>query len=139
MLMSELAMPISNTEADAILNRMRGVAAPAFDAQIALYNGDPLGAGVELSGSGYVRYDPADGDWTAPTAGTPNGRMIENTAEWLFGEATADWSPADYYAVVDASGTVRYSEAITGGAVTVLSGNRARIPAGSIRVRIGNS
>ena len=132
-------MPASTAELDAILNRLRGTAAPAFDAQVALYNGDPLSGGTELSGSGYTRYDPADGDWTAPANGTPNGRMIENSGEWLFGEATGDWAAADYCAVVDSGGAVRYSAPITGGAVTVLSGNRARIPAGSIRVRIGNS
>ncbi len=131
-------MPASTTELDLILNRMRGIAAPAFDAQIALYNGDPLGAGTELSGNGYGRYDPADADWTAPAAGTPNGRMIENDGEWLFGEATADWIAADYFAVVDGSGAVRYSDTLSS-AITVLSGNRARIPAGAIRIRIGDA
>lgn len=134
-------MPASPAEIDAILNRLRGTAAPAFDAQVALYNGDPLSGGTELSGNGYTRYDPADGDWTAPADGTPNGRMIENSGEWLFGVASADWTAANYWAVVDGTGAVRYSNQILNGgsptSITVTSGNRARIPAGSIRIRIG--
>lgn len=130
-------MPIADTEADAILERLRGTAAPALDVEIALFNGDPLGAGTELSGDGYARYD-AGTDWSAPAVGTPDGRFVGNASEWLYPVATADWTAATHYAVYDAGGNIRYAAALDA-SVTITTGGRFRFAPGACQVRIGNT
>jgi hypothetical protein len=65
---------------------------------VALYAGDPVGAGSELSGDGYARVQHEA--WNAATGG-----QATNDGDITFPAATDDWTQADHVAVFDAETT----------------------------------
>ena len=68
---------------------------------LALFDGDPQGAGTELSGGGYLRVAIAAADWAAAGSGT-----LANTAAKSFPQATADWNSGvdiPYWAICTSS------------------------------------
>lgn len=101
---------------------------------VALYSTDPTDAnsGTELSGSGYARVAVTNDatNWPAAVAGSKsNANAIE------FPTATADWTQASHFGILDAStaGNLLYSGALTT-AKTVLNGDVARFAAGSLTI-----
>ncbi len=126
---------IGTVEADAILGRMRGAAAPAVSAQIALFNGDPLGAGVELSGGDYSRFTPPTAEWSAPSS-VGAGRRVVNSVDWEMSASTSGaWGSATHWALVDGLGARWVGE--LSAPVTIGSGDRVLIPGGSISLALG--
>lgn len=79
---------------------------------IALFNGDPEGAGSELTGGGYARQTCA--------LGTATGGTVSNTADEVF-TATGNMGTADYAAVYSAStgGTLYVGSALSTGRAMV--------------------
>ena len=81
----------------------------AANVYVALYSTAPTdaGGGTELSGSGYSRQE------VVFTVDTGNG-VATNTGNIVFGNATADWSTAVAYGIVDASsaGNILYTDAL---------------------------
>ena len=91
---------------------------------LALFDGDPQGAGTELSNGGYARVAITASDWAAATGdGT-----CTNSAEKSFAKATADWNGGaaiSHWAIctgstigvsdVEASDTLTVAKAITNG------------------------
>ena len=70
---------------------------------VALYNGDPFGAGTELvapPATDYARVAAA-GKWAAATFTTPTGTIASN-ADIDFGVAGAAWGTVDHVAIFDA-------------------------------------
>jgi hypothetical protein len=65
---------------------------------VALFVGDPAGAGVEVSQGGYSRKQTAGTDWEAASSGA-----TQNTNAIAFGTATESWGTVDYFAVYDAA------------------------------------
>src|SRR5690606_2875021 len=63
---------------------------------VALFNGDPEGAGSELTGGSYARVQ--HNAWDAASDG-----VSQNDGAVTFPTATGDWSEADYFALYDAS------------------------------------
>ena len=67
---------------------------------LALFVGDPTGAGVEISGSNYARKEVAPTDWNAAASGAKdNGNAI------TFPQATDVWSASNitHFGLFDAS------------------------------------
>ena len=67
---------------------------------LALFVGDPSGAGVEISGGNYARKSVAATDWAAAASGT-----LSNSNAITFTQATDVWSASNvtYWALYDAS------------------------------------
>ena len=96
----------------------------------ALYSTAPTKStsGTELSGSGYSRQS------VAFTIDTGNS-IATNTANVVFGNATADWSAAVGWSITDAStsGNILYFSTLSP-AITVLNGNNATFGVGNIAI-----
>jgi hypothetical protein len=99
---------------------------------VALYSSAPgeSGSGTELSGSGYSR------QVTAFSVNTGNG-VATNTGNVVFGNATADWSTAVAYGIVDAStaGNILYSGALAP-TLTLKNAYNLTFPVGNITVTV---
>jgi hypothetical protein len=99
---------------------------------VALYSTAPgeSGSGTELSGSGYSR------QLTTFTVNTGNG-VATNSANVVFGNATADWSTAVAYGIVDAStaGNILYSGGLSPN-LTLKDTYNLTFPTGNITVSI---
>jgi hypothetical protein len=102
----------------------------------ALFVGDPTGAGVEVTGTGYARKAVT---FAAATGAGDIGSAASN-ANADFGTAGAAWGTVDYCAIYDA---------ITGGNMiaygplevsrAVVSGDPVKFPSGSLIVRYTRS
>ena len=68
-----------------------GPNAPASH-DLALFDGDPMLDGVELSGNGYARVSVAPADWLASDAGAK-----ATAAPVQFADATGEWSEASHF------------------------------------------
>lgn len=99
---------------------------------LALYSTAPgeSGSGTELSGSGYSRQS------IAFSVNTGNG-VATNTANVVFGNATADWSTAVAYGVIDApsAGNILYTGNLTPNQ-TVFNGFNLTFPSGNVTISI---
>ena len=97
---------------------------------VALFNGDPEGAGAECSGATYVRVQ-ANG-WTGAAT-----RALSNEAKLEFAEAGADWGNVNYVAIYDAitAGNLLGKDDIT--QITVNAGDNLYISIGDIDVSLG--
>lgn len=104
-----------------LLGVFRGTDLPFLgsgSAWVALFVGDPEGAGVEVStsGTGYSRFQIANGtgEWSAPS-GTPTA--IDNTNAVTFGPALSLWGTVTHVALIDSdtggSDNMLYSGALT--------------------------
>ena len=87
---------------------------------------------AELSGDGYARQSAS---FTAPSQVTGSGE-VENDAEVLFPEATANWPEATHFAVADAdsAGNYLYYEALDTPR-TASTGDQIRFQVGALKVR----
>lgn len=102
---------------------------------IALYNGDPEGAGTEITGAGYVRVATVAGEWGTPTAGS-----VSNTTAISFPEATGDWNSGTaitYFAIFS---TLTVGTLLGSGNVavpkSVLTGDTASFAIGSLTLSL---
>lgn len=105
-------MPNSLTMAAGVMNTARGTAMPAWTPYLALFVGDPLAGGAEVTGGGYAR-QPV-------TFGLPSGYTMTNTALVAFPTPTGAWGGAGvaltHAAIMDAAvgGAVRRTYALGG-------------------------
>ena len=109
------------------------------DVYVALYNGDPFGAGTELADptdTDYARELMADTDWGAAAWSSPTG-TITSATDTDFGTAGAAWGTVDYMAIFDA---------LTGGNMicagplevsrNIQLNDPVKFPAGELKVRL---
>ena len=68
---------------------------------VALYNGNPLGAGSELAAPPATDYAREAVTWGSATFSSPTG-TIANSADVDFGIAGSAWGTVDYVAIFDA-------------------------------------
>lgn len=101
------------------------------DVYIALFDGDPEGAGTECSGATYARI-VANG-WTNAAA-----RALSNEAKLEFAEAGADWGNVNYIAAYDAitGGNLLGKDDIS--QITVNAGDNLYIAIGDIDVSLSS-
>ena len=104
---------------------------------LALFDGDPQGAGTELSGGGYARVATLATDWAAAAAGT-----LANTVTKSFPQATGDWNggtAVPYWAICTAS-TIGVSDVEASDTLTVAkivsSGDTAEFAIGDLDLTI---
>ena len=99
---------------------------------LALYSTAPSesGSGTELSGSGYSRQS------IAFTVNTGNG-VATNSANVVFGNATANWNTAVAYGVIDApsGGNILYTGALTPNQ-TLYNGYNMTFQTGNVSISI---
>ena len=88
-------MPKSDFYASAILNTARGTAMAAWTPRLALYVGDPLSGGVEVSGGSYARQ--------LVTFAAPIGNQMINSNLIQFPTPTGTWGVLTHGALVDAA------------------------------------
>jgi hypothetical protein len=101
----------TTTILNALLDHMFGrtTMGAAVDVWVALYSGDPLGAGTEVTTAGTNGYARVALD---DIMGAASGGLIQNSSPAAFGPASADWNGGasfDYFAVMSAAtaGVVR--------------------------------
>ena len=104
-------------------------------AYVALYVGDPLGAGVEVSGVDYAREATAGADWNSATFSSPTA-AISNANDIDFGTAGGAWGTVDYVAIFDAAtaGNMLASGNLTIARPVVLN-DPVKFPAGTLTIR----
>lgn len=104
-------------------------------AYVALFVGNPFGAGVEVSGVDYARVATAGSDWGAASFASPIA-SITNAAEIDFGTAGGAWGTVDYVAVFDAlsGGNMLASGNLTVARPVVLN-DPVKFPAGALTIR----
>jgi len=110
---------------------------PAAGARyVALFDGDPQGAGSEVT----TTIRPAgrlEVTASMEAAGTTTAGEASTTADIDFGNADAGAS-VSHLAIYSAAsgGTLLASDALTGGTQTVTAGNPVKIPAGDLKVSV---
>jgi hypothetical protein len=97
---------------------------------VALYVGDPMGSGTEVSTSG-TAYSRQSGSFTI------SGGTATNSANIEYSAATTSWGTINYVAIYDAStgGNMLVSAALTS-AKTIGSGDVLRIPTSQLSVTL---
>lgn len=101
------------------------------DVEFAYYDGDPQGAGVEITGTGYARDVLTNNGttWSAAASG-----VSRNLIDVSVGTAGAgDWDEATHWALFDAAGTGLIMSAQLPVARTVANGDTETIQIGRIR------
>lgn len=104
-------------------------------AYIALYVGDPLGAGVEVSGVDYAREATSGASWGSASFASPTA-SITNAAEIDFGTAGGVWGTIDYVAIFDdptAGNMLASGDLVV--ARPVVSGDPVKFPVGTLTIR----
>ena len=89
-------MPYTNEGALICQNALAGVAQAAASRYLALFVGDPTGAGAEVSAAGYARLER-----TAAQMPRNNNAISINMGEWD-DAADESWGTPDYVALMDA-------------------------------------
>jgi hypothetical protein len=122
---------LTNYAGDYLANWMAGVASFPVNGtrSLALYNGDPQGAGSEVTttvrGAGRLAITSLIG---AASAGVATNSSLLN-----FGNS-ADNATVSYDALYDAAGNMLFSAALTTGAQVITTGNPVYYPIGSYSV-----
>lgn len=103
---------------------------------LALFVGDPEGAGVEISGGNYARKSVATTDWNAASSGS-----LTNSNDITFAQATDVWSASDitYWALFNAAtdGNLQASDDLPANQQQpIVSGNTVEFSAGDITLSI---
>lgn len=129
--MSDLSAYLGNK----VVRWLAGNAFPAAPATVyvALFNGDPAGAGTEVTTSVNAGGRQAAA-WAAPAAGTTNN--MSNNADTNFG-ASAGSATIDHVALYDAAsgGNLLFSHAIA--SVSVTAGTTVKVSSGAMTVTVG--
>lgn len=122
---------VRNSLNDVVFNG--GSYTPPTNFYVSLYVGDPLGAGVEVSGGGYARQ--LNNDWDASAAG-----VVDNTNVIDYGTTTASWGTPDYFGVHDAltgGNIVAYGNITSQTAIG--SGVQVTFPAGDLDIALNDA
>ncbi|HNY80767.1 MAG TPA: hypothetical protein PKO46_21005 [Sedimentisphaerales bacterium] len=99
---------------------------------VALFVGDPEGAGTEVSGNGYSRKQTAAADWNSASGGATS-----NAQALTFPQATGSWGTVDHFALYDAAtGGNRTGSGALGEPKTIGSGDTASFAAGDLDVSL---
>lgn len=103
---------------------------------LALFVGDPAGAGVEISGANYARKSVATTDWNAAAAGA-----LINANAVTFPQATGVWSASNvtFWALYDAvsGGNLKASDELDAGQQQpIVENNTVEFAAGQITMTI---
>jgi hypothetical protein len=126
---------LTNTYAHALLNLAFGATAYTAEAslQAAYFNGDPQGAGVETSGTGYARHVATSNGttWSAASSG-----YARNLVPFSLGTAAANWTAATYLALFNAAGSALVLSAALPEARNVLTGETEVIQATRVRPQL---
>lgn len=107
---------------------------------VALYNGNPLGAGTELAdppATGYARV-ATSGKWAAAAFVSPTGTIVSN-ADLDFGIAGSAWGTVDYMAIFDDDGSPSGNMLACGPlevSRSVQLNDPVKFPAGELKVRL---
>ena len=132
---------ISEYASKKLLDHLVGKAAYTMptDVYVALFNGDPLGAGTELAvppATDYARELMADTDWVAAAFASPV-TTSESATDTDFGVAGSAWGTVDYFAVYDTltGGNMLFSAPLTASRNIQLN-DPVKFPAGSLKVRL---
>jgi len=109
---------------------------------VALYNGDPLGAGTELvapPATDYAREQTIATDWTAAAFVSPTSTAV-NATDIDFGIAGAAWGTVDHFAVFDdaTAGNMLYCGPLEVSRSVQLN-DPVKFPAGELKVRISQT
>ena len=122
---------ISETLANSILDEvLNGVEySPPSTLYVALFDGDPLDAGVEVSGASYARQ--------SISFNSAASQEVTSAADVQFPEATEDWGQITHTAIMNAetAGDVLFSGSLTNNR-NVYSGDIVRLLAGEVVVVI---
>ena len=70
---------------------------------VALFDGDPSGAGTEVSGGGYARQTVTAPSWGAASAGSITATGID------FGDPTASWGSVSHYGIYSGATLLRFA------------------------------
>jgi len=121
--------------ADEMLNLFRNTAATQFTPYIALFNGDPAGAGTELTTTITGSATRNACGFSAPQAGTGTQRKIVNGSDIDITASASGSATADYYAIYDAAtaGNLKFSKALTS-SLTINAGSPVSIAAGDLEI-----
>lgn len=124
---------LSDDLAEAILDHVFGSVdiTPEATVQFAYFDGDPQGAGVEITGTSYARivHDNDGVTWSTAASG-----VVRNLINFAFPTAgAADWDTADYWALFNAAGTGLMFSAALPAARAVGNGETETIAANRIR------
>lgn len=132
-------MGLSEFAAKKLLDHAMGKASWTMptNVYVALYDGDPLGAGSELSdppATDYVRVETAGTDWASAGFVSPRA-SISNAAELDFGTSGSAWGTVDHMAIFDAgtSGNMIASGKLVSN-VNITSGIPVKFPIGALVV-----
>lgn len=106
---------------------------------VALFNGNPLGAGSELAAppaTGYAREQTTAASWTAAAFVSPTTTAV-NVADVDFGVAGAAWGTVDHFAVYDdpTAGNMLYCGPLEVSRSVQLN-DPVKFPAGELKVRM---
>ena len=96
------SVPAQNASLDNDYGTTRGPNAPDAH-ELALFNGDPLNGGTELTGSGYARADVLPADWIAADDGAKSATVT-------FDDPTAEWLTATHWLLIDAADSTTFWE-----------------------------
>ena len=122
---------ISETLANSILDEvLNGVEySPPSTLYVALFDGDPLDAGVEASGASYARQ--------SISFNSAASQEVTSAADVQFPEATEDWGQITHTAIMNAetAGDILFSGSLTNNR-NVYSGDIVRLLAGEVVVVI---
>lgn len=122
--MGTLAAYLRNKLLDHLTGRASYTAPTVY---LALYDGDPAGAGAEIETPGENGYSRQTIAMNAASGGA-----IDNSAAITWGPATAAWGTVTYVVAFDAStgGNLLWSDDVT--SKTIGDGDSYQIPAGSL-------
>ena len=118
----------------AVFNWMRGTSITGFSPYLALYNGDPVSGGAELSGTGYSRI-PITFD--SPVEQPSGQMMIVNTNTATGSPAESNWGTWNYGVIMTAStGGDKFFYKQNAGSYIMNNSAQVRIESGAIRVAL---
>lgn len=125
---SGLSVYARNKMVDHVLGTTAWPASPTA-VYLALFSGDPIGAGTEVSGNGYAR--------KAISFGAASSRAVTQNTVTTFDEATGTWGTIDNYAIYDAltSGNMLAYGALSSSR-SIVSGNTPSVASGEVVVSI---
>lgn len=105
---------------------------------LALFVGDPAGAGTEISGANYARKSVAAADWNAASGGS-----LTNANTITFPQATGVWSASNVthwalYDSVSAGNLIASDDLDAGQQQPIVENNTVEFPAGQITLSVSD-
>lgn len=130
-------MGLTTTQTDAYLNTFRATNFTGFTAYVALFDGDPQGAGTEITNTIKGSATRNAAGFGAPGAGTGSNRRIANSAEIEITASAVGSADATHFAIYDAAtaGTLRFSAALDS-TLTINTGNPVKFETGELYIEV---